>query len=172
MPRLLVIPLSHLEDAIAVHRPSHIVTLLSPANMIETPSGFAPERHLRLGVNDIVDPAAGTHPPAADHIERLLAFTREWPADAPLLIHCWAGISRSMASAFAVLCDRLGRDREIAIARAMRRRAPHAAPNRLLVSHADSLLNREGRMIAALNSMGAPLAMEEGVPAAFPLVNL
>jgi predicted protein tyrosine phosphatase len=172
MPRLLVTPLSQLEDTIAAHRPSHIVTLLSPAGMIETPGGFPSGRHLRLGVNDIVNPAAGADPPAADHIEKLLGFAREWDAEAPMLIHCWAGISRSMASAFIVLCDRLGRDKEIAIAQAMRRRAPHAAPNRLLVQHADIALNREGRMIAALNTMGPPVTMSEGIPTAFPLVGL
>jgi predicted protein tyrosine phosphatase len=172
MPRLLVTPLSSLEDAIAAHRPSHIVTLLSPEHMIDTPLGFPAERHLRLGINDVADPADGTHPPAADHVERLLAFSRGWEGDAPLLIHCWAGISRSMASAFAVLCDRLGPGEEIAIARAMRRRAPHAAPNRLLVRHADALLGRDGRMVAAADSMGPALVVTEGVPTMFPLADL
>ena len=77
-----------------------------------------------------------------------------------------------MASAFAILCDRLGPDREIEIARAMRQRAPHAQPNRLLVQHADDALGRGGKMIAALNSMGPPLIVEEGVTTIFPLVGL
>ena len=77
-----------------------------------------------------------------------------------------------MASAFAILCDRLGEDREIEIARAIRARAPHAQPNRLIVRHADEALGRGGRMIAALNSMGPPLIMEEGITTAFPLVGL
>ncbi|HEX3754315.1 MAG TPA: protein-tyrosine phosphatase family protein [Rhizomicrobium sp.] len=172
MPRVLVVSLSQLNDAIAIHRPSHVVTLLSPESMIPTAQGIPAERHLRLGVNDIADPSEGSDPPCPSHIEQLLRFTRAWDTQAPLLIHCWAGISRSMACAFTVLCDRLGRDREIAIARAMRRRAPHAAPNRLLVRHADALLNRDGRMIAALNSMGTPLAVGEGVLSDFPLANL
>lgn len=172
MPRLLVAPLSSLEETIATHAPSHLVSLLSPEHMIETPAGFAAERHLKLGVNDIVDPAAGTAPPARAHIDALLEFSRGWDARQPLLIHCWAGISRSMASAFTILCDRLGPDREIEIARAMRQRAPHAQPNRLLVSHADEALGRGGRMVAALNTMGPPLVVEEGVITAFPLEGL
>ena len=172
MPRLLVAPLSSLPDALAAHAPSHLISLLSPEHMIDTPAGFPAAMHLRLSVNDIVDPAAGTAPPARQHIDTLLEFSRGWDTSQPLLIHCWAGISRSMASAFTILCDRLGPDREIEIARAMRQRAPHAQPNRLLVQHADDALGRKGKMIAALNSMGPPLVVEEGITTVFPLVGL
>jgi predicted protein tyrosine phosphatase len=172
MPRLLVAPLSSLADAMQTHAPSHLVSLLSPEHMIATPDGFPADRHLKLGINDIVDVAAGPAPPGRQHVDALLQFSRGWDADRPLLIHCWAGISRSMASAFTILCDRLGPDREIEIARAMRQRAPHAQPNRLLVRHADDALGRGGKMIAALNTMGPPLVMEEGVTTAFPLAGL
>jgi predicted protein tyrosine phosphatase len=169
MPRILVTPLSALETAIESHRPSHIVTLLSPEHMIETPAGFAAEYHLRLGVNDVADPAAGENPPSRAHIDRLLAFSRGWDARQPLLIHCWAGISRSMASAYAVLCDRAGPGREIEMALAIRKAAGHANPNLLLVRHADAALGRGGRMVEALNAMGPPLQVMEGVTTALPL---
>lgn len=172
MPRLLVTPLSGLADALESHAPSHLVSLLSPEHMISTPMGFQIEAHLKLGMNDVADPAAGTAPPGPQHVEQLLSFARDWDARAPLVIHCWAGISRSMASAFIILCDRLGPDREIEIARAMRQRAPHAAPNRLLVSHADAMMGRGGRMSAALNTMGPAVMVEEGVATTFPLKGL
>jgi predicted protein tyrosine phosphatase len=169
MPRILVTPLSALHDAIERHAPSHIVTLISPQHMIETPAGFAPERHLRLGVNDVADPAAGEHPPGREHIDRLLAFSREWDAKQPLLIHCWAGISRSMASAYTVLCDRAGPGREVEMALLIRRAAGHANPNTLLVRHADAALGRDGRMVEALKAMGPPLQVAEGVTTALEL---
>jgi predicted protein tyrosine phosphatase len=172
MPRLLVAPLSSLADALDTHAPSHLISLLSPEHMIATPAGFPAAMHLRLGVNDIVDTAAGTDPPGRQHIDALLDFSRNWDTRQPLLIHCWAGISRSMASAFTILCDRLGPGRETEIAHAMRQRAPHAQPNRLLVRHADDALGRQGKMIAAVNAMGPPLLVEEGVTTAFPLVGL
>jgi len=172
MPHLLVSPLSSLADALKGHDPSHLVSLLSPEHMIATPANFPLERHLRLGVNDIVDPAAGTAPPNRKHIDALLEFSRGWDASRPLLIHCWAGISRSMASAFTILCDRLEPGRELEIAHAMRRRAPHAQPNRLLVSHADEALDRRGAMVAALSAMGPPLLVEEGVTTILPLAGL
>src|ERR1700742_4431655 len=172
MPRLLVSPLSGLDDALDNHRPSHLVTLLSPQHMIPTPAGFDPARHLRLAIDDVGDPAAADHPPGREHIDRLIAFARSWDARAPLLIHCWAGVSRSMASAFTVLSDRLGPGRAMEIALAMRRRAPHASPNRLLVRHADDALGRGGRMVTALTVMGQPLMVAEGVTTAFPLQSL
>ena len=172
MPRLLVAPLSALDEVLTSHRPSHLVSLLSPQYMISTPDGFDPGRHLKLGVNDVSDPAHAEHPPGRDHIDRLIAFARGWDGNAPLLIHCWAGISRSMASAYTVLCDRLGGGRETEIALAIRRRAPHASPNILLVRHADDALGRGGRMVAALGAMGEPIAATEGVTTAFPLIDL
>lgn len=172
MRRLLVCPLSGLDDALQSHRPSHLVTLLSPQHMIPTPEGFDPSRHLRLGVNDVGDPDAADHPPGREHADRLIAFARGWDGQAPLLIHCWAGISRSMASAYTILCDRLGLGHEIEIALAMRRRAPHASPNTLLVRHADDALGRGGRMVTALSVMGQPLTVAEGVTTAFPLADL
>ncbi len=172
MPRLLVTPLSALPGALSEHAPSHLISLLSPNHMIETPEGFPAHAHLKLGINDIIDVAAGPAPPAREHIDALLEFSRRWDASQPLLIHCWAGISRSMASAFTILCDRLGPGREEEIAMAMRRRAPHAQPNRLLVTHADQALGRGGAMVAALNAMGPPLLVEEGVATHFPLVDL
>ena len=172
MPRLLVSPLSGLEDALEIHRPSHLVSLLSPSHMIATPAGFDPVCHLKIAIDDVSDPAAADNPPGREHVDRLLAFARGWDAKAPFLIHCWAGVSRSMASAFVILCDRLGRDREIEVALAMRRRAPHASPNPLLVRHADDALARGGRMVTAVAAMGQPLLVVEGVTTAFPLVNL
>ena len=172
MPYILVSPLSAVDTAIAAHRPSHMVTLLSPKHMIETPSGFPVARHLRLDFNDVADIAAGTHPPSREHIDALLHFLRDWDGRAPYLIHCWASVRRSMASAYTLLCDRMSPWREIEIARAMRRRAPHAAPNRLLVAHANSILGRDGRMIAALNTMGPARMVEEGVTTELPLTDL
>ncbi len=65
MPRLLVTPLSSLPDVLKTHGPSHLVNLLSPEHMIATPDSFPLAAHLKLGVNDIIDPAAGTALPYA-----------------------------------------------------------------------------------------------------------
>jgi predicted protein tyrosine phosphatase len=84
----------------------------------------------------------------------LLNFVENWDKQAPLLIHCFAGLSRSTATAFIALCAMNPRTPEETIARALRRSSDTAVPNRLFVALADNVLGREGRMVAALTSMG------------------
>ena len=79
---------------------------------------------------------------------------QSWDQQAPILIHCYAGLSRSTAAAFISLCALNPRVPEETIARALRRSSDAAVPNRLFVALADKVLRREGRIIEALNSMG------------------
>jgi len=172
MSRIVVTPLSAVADVILRHQPSHVVSLLSPEHMIETPAGFPAGRHLRLGINDVVDAAAGNDPPQRSHVKALLDFSRTWSGIDPMLVHCWAGVSRSMAATFTILCDRLGPGSEVRAARAIRERAPHAYPNALLVQYADELLDRRGAMIAAIKAIGAGTMVAEGAIVEFPLREL
>lgn len=169
MPKIIITPLSGLERSIRDHGPSHVISLLSPEHMIETPEGLPADRHLRLGVNDVAHPSLGEAPPSGGHIECLLEFGRLWDATAPLVVHCWAGISRSTAAAFILMCDRLSHVREDEIALALRRRAPHANPNRLMVRLADEALNRNGRMVEAVEAMGPSTLANEGPLVQIPL---
>ena len=152
--QLIVCGLADVEPLLAARRPSHMITLLDPATLIAMPTVLAPERHLRLGVNDIVEPMEDMVAPDPTVVGRILAFGRTWDGAQPMLIHCWAGISRSTAAAFVLACERSPRAQERTIARAMRRAAPHASPNRRIVALADQLMGREGRMIEAVETMG------------------
>lgn len=169
MPMILVTPLSAIEEAIRRYKPSHMITLLSPEHMIETPQGFPADAHLRIGVHDVRDPAEAERPPQALHVEELLDFGARWKAERPLLIHCWAGVSRSMAAAYILLNERFGPGHEVAIARAMRLRAPHAFPNSLLVHFADQRLGRGGAMIKAVEDMGRGVIVAEGEIVELPI---
>ena len=151
---LIICGLSEVPRLIEARRPSHLVTLLDPASMIDTPAGVGAERHLRLAVNDIVVPTEGLVAPTARLVEDLLAFGADWDETAPMLIHCWAGISRSTACAFILACERSPEADERAIALAMRQAAPHAFPNRRIVALADDMMNRRGRMLDAVEAMG------------------
>ena len=161
---LIVSPLSRLPEVIAARAPSHLLTLLPPEELIGTPGGFAAERHLRLEMHDISAPMDGLIAPDAAMVEQVLAFGRSWDAAAPMLVHCWAGISRSTASAFAIACARDPDADELEIALAMRRASPSAFPNRRIVALADDMLARQGRMVAAVEAMGGNGFVAEGVP--------
>ena len=81
---------------------------------------------------------------------RLIALAESWDRSAPILIHCQQGVARSMAAAYILLCV-VEKDRcEKEIARRLRRAAPHADPNLLLISQADALLDRHDRMVEAI----------------------
>lgn len=78
----------------------------------------------------------------------------EWVAPGEyLLIHCAAGISRSTAAAFAILCKAMGPGREREALLEIRRIRNIAYPNRLMVAYADILLERDGAMLAAVEAI-------------------
>jgi predicted protein tyrosine phosphatase len=167
MSALLIAPFSAVEDTVRRHRPSHLLTVMDL--QIATPEGIDPGRHLRLSMHDIVEPAEGCVAPESSHIADLIAFGKTWDKTSPLLVHCWAGVSRSTAAAYIVLCDLHGPGHEARIAGALRFHAPHAQPNRLMVRHADLLLGRDGRMIAAVEAMSEARPVWEGEVVELPL---
>lgn len=167
---LLVCPLSQVETARALHRPSHLVSLLSPASAAEA-WPVAEGLHLRLAFHDIAEPREGFTPPDAAQVARLMDFAAAWDAARPMLVHCWAGVSRSTAAAFVIACQRAPRRSEREIAQALRAAAPYATPNPLLVSLADAALGREGRMSAAIAEIGRGADTFEGALFELPLVS-
>ncbi|NND49693.1 MAG: protein tyrosine phosphatase [Rhizobiales bacterium] len=139
-----------------------------PDMMPELPAINA-SRHLQLVVNDIVAPADGLIAPDVSHAKALVEFALEWDRSSPIVIHCFAGISRSTAAALIFLCALAPGAGEQLIAKSLRAASPHAAPNRLLVEHGDRALGRDGRMLAALDAMGTPELAPQGQVFAVPL---
>ena len=99
----------------------------------------------------------------------LLDFARRWDRKAPIVIHCFAGISRSTAAAYSVAAALAPTRDEAELAATLRRLSPSATPNIRLVSIADRLLGRQGRMIAAIGSIGRGADAFEGVPFALKI---
>ncbi|HTO42258.1 MAG TPA: hypothetical protein VL026_14905 [Rhizomicrobium sp.] len=166
MPKIIITPLSGLLDIVRIHEPSHVVTLTSPEQRIDTPDGVA---HLHISIKDITDPAEDAPQPHDHHIKALLEFGRLWDASAPLVVSCRAGISHSIAAAFILVCDRLDHVRESEIAAALRKRAAHAHPDRLMIQSADATLGRDGRMIDAIEAIGPGEVIDNAPPVNFPL---
>lgn len=154
MPSLHVSSLSKLHETVAAVGASHVVTLINVNTVVERPAGIGAERHLFIGMSDIVQPMEGHILPGEEHVERLLGFVRGWDQAAPMVIHCWAGISRSTAAAYIATCAlRPERDEE-ALALALRAASASATPNARLVAIADRMLGRGGRMSRAIEGIG------------------
>ena len=165
MALLIVSPAHHVAELVARRNPSHVISLESPAQETADP---AFENHRRFSFNDITEPRPGLVAPSAEMIDALLDFGRGWDGARPLLIHCWAGISRSCAAAFVLACDR-NPGRERMIADELRRRAPFATPNLLMVRLADDLLARRGLMVAAVDAIGRGAEAPHGEPFDLPV---
>jgi predicted protein tyrosine phosphatase len=168
MSSILITPFSAVEEAVRRYRPSHLLTLMVEP-FVPTPDAIAPERHLRISVHDVIEPADGIVCPDHTHISDLLVFSRTWDRTSPFLVHCWAGISRSTAAAYILLCDLHGPGHEGRIAGALRFHVPYAQPNRLMIRHADHLLGRDGRMIAAIEAMRPAAPAWEGQIVQLPI---
>lgn len=164
MPTLHVCSLSRLPETIAQTGASHLVTLINVGTPVARPAAIDETRHLVVGVSDIVEPLEGHVLPAEDHVRALLDFVRGWGREQPLVIHCYAGISRSTAAAYCAACALLPDRDEAQIARDLRGASRFATPNRLIVEIADRMLGRDGRMVAAIGEIGRGAETFEGEP--------
>ncbi len=147
----------------------HLLTLLSPsAGDDSTLQELTPVRRLHLAFHDVMEDRPDFIAPNHETVLAILDFGRHWMHDVPMLIHCWAGISRSSAAAYMLACDD-NPGLESDIADELRRRAPFATPNRLMVALADDMLGRQGRMVDAIDRIGRGADAFEGTPYQLPL---
>jgi len=159
-----VCSLAALPDTVKATGASHVLTVMANVDQVQRPESVLPANHLKISMDDITEQMDGFVVPSDSHIEQVLNFVRGWDRSAPLVVHCYAGISRSTASAFAAVCMLNPHRDEISIARQLRAASPIASPNRLSVSLADRALGRDGRMLRALDEMGPGNLMIEGRP--------
>ena len=161
---LHVCSLAALPDTVKATGASHILTVMANVDQVLRPASVLEQNHLKVSMDDIIEHMVGFVAPSDSHIEKVLSFVRGWDRSAPMVVHCYAGISRSTASAFAAACMLNPHRDEVAIARQIRAASPIAQPNRLIVSLADKALGRDGRMLRALDEMGPGSMLVEGRP--------
>ena len=106
-------------------KPSHLISVIDPGLEPKTPNGVL--NHLKLGFDDINEVSENNSifrlntdkfpllPPNEDHTNSIIDFTKDWDTRKPIVIHCWCGVSRSMATATYLLCreDPVNIDRNI-----------------------------------------------------------
>ena len=159
-----VCSLARLHEIVEDTGARHVVSLIGDEATVLRPHGVKPEHHLRLRLHDITAPLDGYIMPGEEHVADLLQFVRGWDRRAPMVVHCYMGISRSTASAYACVCALNPQRDEAAVAQALRRASPTATPNIRIVALADKLLGRSGRMVAAIETIGRGVIAEEAAP--------
>ena len=131
---IYVCNLRELPAHIETLRPSRLISLVPGYEQPQTPAHLKTHQHLRLELDDIAAPLADHILPEASHVRRLVDFAIGWEGDAPLLIHCAAGISRSTATAYITACIHNPSANEAEIAQKLRDVSPTATPNRRFIA--------------------------------------
>jgi len=136
-------------------KPSHVISVIDPGYAPDTPKGVS--YHLKLGFDDIVKISTENQiyrlntdkipqlPPNVNHTDEIINFSNGWDQISPIVIHCWCGVSRSMATATYLMCraDSSNINRNIKYIRSI---APHANPNKVLISLFEESLNLDNKI--------------------------
>jgi predicted protein tyrosine phosphatase len=109
--------------------------------------------HLVLRFEDLDSPSDRIRTATREHVADALAFART--VNGALLVHCWAGVSRSTSITLAIIADRLGPGHEPEALAELLKLAPEAVPNLLVTQHADALLERHGALLAVVHARDA-----------------
>jgi predicted protein tyrosine phosphatase len=99
---------------------------------------------------------AKTDGPDRNHVYRILLFSQAFTVADKILIHCRAGISRSTAIACAIACQHSAPGEEQQAVDYIRSIRSFMMPNFLIIRLADEILQREGKLIAAVAKARRP----------------
>jgi len=159
-----VCSLSKVDETVARTGAQRLLSLLAAGTEVVRPASIPAENHLHLVMHDIAVAQEGMTMPGEEHVRALLDFAYRWDRVKPLVVHCYAGVSRSTASAYIIAAALAPRRDEMELARTLRVLSPTATPNPRLIAVADMLLQRDGRMIAAIEAIGRGADAFEGTP--------
>ncbi len=136
----------------AANPSAYVISVVDRAEDAPALEGVDPTRRLVIALEDACLAANGGA--CRNAATRLVEFVQNWkPSEAPLLMHCERGVSRSTACAYIAMCAKAPEAKECDLAARLRAAAPHADPNILLIDCADAVLGREGRMTDAVLSL-------------------
>lgn len=160
---IIVSPLHVVESLVKERGIGRVLGLLAGSNEHPNlPALAASGNHLKLTMHDIAVPMEGMKVPGHEQVEQVISFVKDWDRKSPMLIHCWAGISRSTASAYIAQCILNPQTSEEQLAQDLRKCSASATPNPLIIHHADAMLGRNGRMIDAIENIGRGANAFEG----------
>ena len=161
---IYVCSLARIADTVSESGADRLLSLLAAGTEVVRPTSILAENHLHLSMHDIADAQEGMTPPGEDHVRDILDFAGRWDRRKPMVVHCYAGISRSTASAYIIAAALAPHRDEFELARRLRDLSPSATPNQRLVALADRMLGRQNRMVEAIREIGRGADAYEGTP--------
>lgn len=155
MATIVVAPLGKIAELAVRHRCREMLSLVAPSQNFHRPAVISAERHLIVGVNDIAFAGTGNLvAPGEEHVAAIVNFARGWNRQAPLLVHCMMGVSRSPAAALLAALAVAPDQDDHALVQRLRRASVQATPNARLIEIGDRVLDRGGRLVAAVKAAG------------------
>ena len=161
---IVVCSLRAAAEQVAVIGATRAISILGSESEHPAFESMQADNHLRLTFNDVAVATPGLTAPGAHDMVKLMTFIRQWDRTSPMLIHCWAGISRSTAAGYIATCLLQPEREEEELAWALRKASPSATPNPMLIKLADEALGRDGRMRRAIADIGRGADAFEGAP--------
>ncbi len=170
MTTIVVSPLARIAEMAVRHGAREMISLMAKEQNFHRPAVIKADRHLLLSMNDISFAGTGDLiAPQEAHVRAILDFAGAWDRSAPLLIHCWMGVSRSPAAALIAALTVHPEQDELALVRRLRTASPFATPNARLVAIGDDMLGRSGRLVAAVKEIGRGADADGNAPFVLPL---
>lgn len=133
---------------------SHVLSILDPDHPVPEAFGaFGEHEKLELRFHDIIDPMPGLLAPEPKDVAALLAFGGDMSGATHLLVHCFAGISRSTASMAMILAQAMPDMAEDAVLAMVLGIREKAWPNLRMIEFGDAMLGRNGRLVEATHAL-------------------
>lgn len=170
MTVIVVSPLARIAEMAVRHKACEMISLMAKEQTFHRPAVIRADRHLLLNMNDISFAGTGDLvAPQETHVRAIIDFAAGWDRTAPLLIHCWMGVSRSPAAALIAALSVHPEQDDLALARRLRSASPFATPNARLIAIGDEMLGRKGRLVAAVKEIGRGADTDGNAPFVLPL---
>jgi predicted protein tyrosine phosphatase len=134
---------------------THVLSILDP-DAPEPPvlGSFGEHSRIELRFHDVIEELPDRVVPGTQQVQQILALGRDLtafpPADAHLLVHCHAGVSRSTAAMTLILAQAYPDRSGVEIVDEVLRIRSRAWPNLRIIELGDKLLGRGGDLISSV----------------------
>lgn len=159
LPNITICGVNELND-LDLSRFTHVISIWDPLASGQSKHERQFRSRLKKSVqvhfayfDDIVSPLPNRQVPSLEQVRKILSFGAALPRQASLLIHCHAGISRSTAVAYSILCQSAGPGTEKQCIHRLQKIRPKALPNLQVITLAELVLGRNGTMFAACEDL-------------------